>query len=69
MDIGGTIKALEKRRKELELEAESLKEQLDRGEITKEEYNRRMKELKREFIEVMDRLTQLKFIAGELFTS
>ena len=64
MDIGDTIKALEKRRRELELEAESLKEQLDRGEITKEEYNRRMEELKREFIEVMDRLTQLKFIAG-----
>ena len=58
------MKALEKRRKELVEELEQLVEKRKRGEIGEEEFAERKSQLEREFIEVMDRLAQLRFIVG-----
>jgi len=58
------LKALEKRRKELVEELEQLVEKRKRGEIGEEEFAERKSQLEREFIEVMDRLAQLRFIVG-----
>ena len=58
------LRALEKRRKELEDELEELIKRRDRGEIGEEEFNERKLKLEREFIEIMDRLAQLRFIVG-----
>jgi len=58
------LKALEKRRKELIEELERLVEKRKRGEIGEEEFAEKKSQLEREFIEVMDRLAQLRFIVG-----
>lgn len=58
------MKALEKRRKELVEELEQLVEKRKRGEIGEEEFAEKKSQLEREFIEVMDRLAQLRFIVG-----
>ena len=61
------LKALEKRRKEIEEEILSLASKRDRGELGEEEFFERKAKLEREFIEIMDRLAQLRFIAGKGF--
>lgn len=58
------LKALEKRRRELEDELEELIRKRDSGEIGEEEFNERRLKLEREFIEIMDRLAQLRFIVS-----
>jgi len=58
------LKALEKRRAEIEKEMELLVSKRDSGEISEDEFLERKAGLEREFIEVMDRLTQLRFILG-----
>ncbi len=64
-DVKEAFKALKKRRREIEDELSSLKSKFELGEIDEEEYNRRKYELEREFVEIMDRLIQLRYIIGE----
>lgn len=58
------LKALEKRQRELEKEMDELVRKKERGEISEEEFGERKVKIEREFIEVMDRLMQLRFIVG-----
>ncbi len=58
------LKALEKRKKELEEELERLVKRKDRGEISEEEFHEYKGKIEREYIEVMDRLAQLRFIVS-----
>jgi len=58
------LKALEKRRRELEREFENLVRRKERGEIPEEEFEREKRRLEREFVEVMDRIAQLRFIVS-----
>ncbi len=58
------LRALEKRRKELENELMELVRRRERGEIGEEEFQEAKLRLEREFIEVMDRLAQLRFIVS-----
>lgn len=58
------LEALERRRKELEKELEELAKKRERDEISEEEFNEVRVKLEREFIEVMDRIVQLRFIVG-----
>ncbi|MEM0023160.1 MAG: hypothetical protein QW407_00235 [Thermofilaceae archaeon] len=63
-DPRDALKALEKRRAELEKELESLIKRRERGEIGEEQFEELRVKLEREFIEVMDRIAQLRFIVG-----
>jgi len=56
------LKMLERRKKELEEEMERLLKKLERGEIGEEEFNERRVKIEREFVEIMDRIVQLRFI-------
>jgi len=56
------LRMLEKRKKELEEEMERLLKKLERGEIGEEEFNERRVKIEREFVEIMDRIVQLRFI-------
>ncbi|MEM1509050.1 MAG: hypothetical protein QW291_04695 [Thermofilaceae archaeon] len=56
------LKALEKRKKELEDELEKLVKRKNKGEINEEEFHEYRNKIEREYIEVMDRLAQLRFI-------
>lgn len=56
---------LKKRRKELEKEMEALQKKFQKGEIERGEYESRRKAIEREFIEVMDRLVQMRYVTGE----
>ncbi|MDW8003647.1 MAG: hypothetical protein RMI04_02380 [Thermofilaceae archaeon] len=58
------LKALEKRQKELVKEMDELVKKKERGEISEEEFGEKRTRIEREFIEVMDRITQLRFIVG-----
>ena len=58
------LKALEKRQKELVKELEELIKKRERGEISEEEFSAQKTRLEREYVEVMDRLTQLRFIVS-----
>lgn len=59
------VKKLKKRKKELEEELEKLIKMRERGEISEEEYEKRKKMIEREFVEIMDRLVQMRYITGE----
>ncbi len=56
------LRTLERRKREIEREAEELRARRERGEIDEGEYARRLDELKKEYIEVMDRLAQVRFL-------
>ena len=56
-----------KRRKELEEEMEYLHDLREKGKISEEEFEERKKKIEREFIEVMDRITQLNYIANQTY--
>ncbi len=58
------LKALEKRQKELIKELEELIKKRESGEISEEEFHVQKTKLEREYVEVMDRLAQLRFIIG-----
>ncbi|MCD6562316.1 MAG: hypothetical protein J7K23_00165 [Thermoproteales archaeon] len=58
------LKKLSKRKKEIEMEFEFLHKKLEKGEIDKNVFDERKKKLEKEFIEIMDRLAQLKYITG-----
>jgi|GEM_PF-761592 len=63
-DPKDALKALEKRQKELVKELEELIKKRERGEISEEEFNAQKVKIEREYIEVMDRLAQLRFIVS-----
>lgn len=58
------LKALEKKKKELEEELERLVKRKNEGEISEEEFHECKSKIEREYIEVMDRLAQLRFIVS-----
>ena len=58
------FKKLSKRRKEIEAEFEQLHKSLENGEIDKKVFNEKKRKLEKEFIEIMDRLAQLRYITG-----
>jgi hypothetical protein len=60
-EIESGIKGLERRKKELEDEYESLENRFKQRTISPEDYSKEKKRLEREFIEIMDRLTQYRF--------
>ena len=59
------IKRLHERKKEIEREFEKLLEERKRGLISEEEYERRKRKLEREYVEIMDRLVQMRYLSGE----
>ena len=60
-EIESGIKGLERRKKELEDEHESLENRFKQRTISPEDYSKEKKRLEREFIEIMDKLTQYRF--------
>ena len=59
------LSILEKEKERLEKEMEALIEKRNKGEISEEEFNEAKKRIERKFIEVMDRIVQLRYITGE----
>ncbi|RLE66612.1 MAG: hypothetical protein DRJ47_02005 [Thermoprotei archaeon] len=53
-----------KRKKELEDKMEDLIARKEKGELSSEEFEQEKRKIEREFIEVMDRIAQLSYIAG-----
>jgi len=58
------LKQLERRKEELAKDIEELEEQHQRGTISDDYYQARLRELQREVVEVMDRIVQMEFLAG-----
>jgi len=56
------FKALMRRKKEIEKELGKLNGLKEEGRISEEEYEERRKNLEREFVEIMDRLVQIRFL-------
>lgn len=63
-DPKDALKYLKKERKRLEKEMELLLKKRDRGEIDDEEFNSKKREIERKFIEIMDRIAQMKYLSG-----
>jgi len=61
-EIESGIRSLERRKKELEDEFESLERNFKEQRISGDDYMKERKRIEREFIEVMDRLTQYRFL-------
>ncbi|MEM2841835.1 MAG: hypothetical protein QW201_00815 [Thermoproteota archaeon] len=59
------LKRLISEKKRLEESFEDLQKLFKSGKISEQEYNERRRSIEREFVEVMDRLVQIRFIAGE----
>ncbi len=59
------LKELLRKKEELEKEMEILNKKKNKKQITDEEYQKEKKKIEREFIEVMDRLAQMKYIVGQ----
>lgn len=59
------MKELQKKKEELEKEMERLLKLKKEGKISEEEFEKRKKKIEREFVEVMDRLVQMRYITGE----
>jgi len=59
------LKRLISEKKRIEESFEDLQKLLKSGKISEQEYNERRRSIEREFVEVMDRLVQIRFIAGE----
>jgi dsDNA-specific endonuclease/ATPase MutS2 len=66
-EIESGIKNLERRKKELEEEFDTIGRKAKQGEISETDYTAERKRIEREFVEVMDRLTQYRF-QGSGFT-
>ncbi|MBO3804072.1 MAG: hypothetical protein JTT11_09450 [Candidatus Brockarchaeota archaeon] len=60
-EIEAGIRALERRKKELEDSFDSLERKRKSGEVSEDEYQSERKKIEREFVEVMDRLAQYRF--------
>lgn len=59
------LKELLRKKEELEKEMEILNKKKNKKRITDEEYQKEKKKIEREFIEVMDRLAQMRYIVGQ----
>jgi|YelNatPaOPRAMG01_1025707.scaffolds.fasta_scaffold11101_6 hypothetical protein len=59
------LKRLLSEKKQIEERFEALQKLFQSGKISEQEYNERRRSIEREFVEVMDRLAQIRFIAGE----
>ena len=59
------LKELLRKKEELEKEMEILNKKKNKKQITDEEYQKEKKKIEREFIEVMDRLAQMRYIVGQ----
>ena len=59
------LKELLRKKEELEKKMEILNKKKNKKQITDEEYQKEKKKIEREFIEVMDRLAQMKYIVGQ----
>lgn len=59
------LKELLRKKEELEKEMEILNKKKNKKQITDEEYQKERKKIEREFIEVMDRLAQMRYIVGQ----
>jgi uncharacterized membrane protein len=63
--IGAKTKDLEKQRDRLVDELKNLEERRKKGELSEESYEEKRREIERAIVEVMDRLAQMRFLAGE----
>jgi len=59
------LKELLRKKEELEKRMEILNKKKNKKQITDEEYQKERKKIEREFIEVMDRLAQMRYIVGQ----
>ncbi|MHA1229878.1 MAG: hypothetical protein ACTSRP_01110 [Candidatus Helarchaeota archaeon] len=59
-----TRKKLEKEKKELIELYKKLEEDFKKGRIELEYYNNKKREIERQLVEIMDRLTQINFLSG-----
>lgn len=59
------LKRLLSEKKRLEERFEELQKLFQSGKIGEQEYNEQRRSIEREFVEVMDKLVQIRFLAGE----
>ncbi|RLF25142.1 MAG: hypothetical protein DRN15_00335 [Thermoprotei archaeon] len=64
-DMRKYYEKLKKRKVEIEKEFEELIKRRKRGEISEEEYEERKRKLEREYVEIMDRIVQMRYLIGE----
>jgi len=58
------LEKLLKKKEELEKEMEELIEKKNKGIISQEDFNKKKRDIEKKYIEVMDRIAQLKYIIG-----
>lgn len=63
-NVGKEYKRLLKERDRLLDELQKLKKRYESGELNEETYKRNRYDIERQIVEVMDRITQLKFLLG-----
>jgi len=61
----GRIKDLEMQRDKLVDELKKLDKKREKGEIDEDTYNKERRKVERSIVEIMDRLAQMRFLAGE----
>ncbi|MCD6510312.1 MAG: hypothetical protein J7L11_08015 [Thermoprotei archaeon] len=64
-EIKKYVKSLKQRKKDIENRFMELLNLKKNGKISDEEYEERRKKLEREYVEVMDRLAQMRYFTGE----
>ncbi len=63
--IGARTKDLEKQRDRLVDELKMLEEKHKKGEVDEKAYKEKRHDIERAIVEVMDRLAQMRFLAGQ----
>jgi len=63
--VDDELKRLLNEKKQTELKFEELQRLYQDGRIGDTEYNERRHSIEREFVEIMDRLAQMRFLSGE----
>ncbi len=64
-EIKKYVQKLKQRKKEIEEEFIKLLNLKKEGKIKEEEYKEKRRKLEREYVEVMDRLAQMRYFTGE----
>jgi len=64
-EIKKYVEKLKQRKKEIEEEFIKLLNLKKEGKIKEEEYKEKRRKLEREYVEVMDRLAQMRYFTGE----
>lgn len=64
-EVKDAAKQLRRRKEELEREMEHILKKFERKEVEEKEFLEKKHKIEREYVEVMDRLAQLKYILGE----